>query len=58
MPKVKLQAMSMKGVVACVPEHEVSNEKDYPWFEPSEIRKVTAMVGKIPQSCNRQDLRI
>jgi len=45
MPKMKLQGMSMKGIVACVPEHEVSNEKDYPWFEPSEIRKVTAMVG-------------
>jgi len=35
----------MRGVVGCVPPKEVSNERDYPWFEPAEIRKVTAMAG-------------
>ncbi len=35
----------MRGVVACLPEKEVFNEKDYPWFELSEIRKITAMAG-------------
>lgn len=35
----------MRGVVGCVPSREVSNERDYPWFEPAEIRKVTAMAG-------------
>ena len=45
MPKVKMPGMSMRGIVACVPEREVFNEHDYPWFESAEIRKVTAMVG-------------
>jgi 3-oxoacyl-[acyl-carrier-protein] synthase-3 len=37
--------MSMRGVIACVPEKEVSNDRDYPWFDPSEIRKITSMAG-------------
>jgi 3-oxoacyl-[acyl-carrier-protein] synthase-3 len=35
----------MRGVVACVPEKEVRNERDYPWFEATEIRKITSMAG-------------
>ena len=45
MARSAMSGISMKGVVASVPEREVSNERDYPWFEASEIRKVTAMVG-------------
>jgi 3-oxoacyl-[acyl-carrier-protein] synthase III len=37
--------MSMRGVVACVPTKEVSNERDYPWFDAGEIRKITSMAG-------------
>jgi 3-oxoacyl-[acyl-carrier-protein] synthase-3 len=37
--------MAVRGIVWCVPEKQVSNEKDYPWFEPAEIRKITAMAG-------------
>jgi 3-oxoacyl-[acyl-carrier-protein] synthase-3 len=37
--------MAMRGVIACVPEKQVSNERDYPWFDPSEIRKITTMAG-------------
>lgn len=37
--------MAVRGVVSCVPPKQVSNETDYPWFDPAEIRKVTAMVG-------------
>jgi 3-oxoacyl-[acyl-carrier-protein] synthase III len=40
-----MTGMTLRGVVACLPEREVSNERDYPWFEPTEIRKVTSMVG-------------
>jgi len=42
---VTMRGMWMRGVVACVPEREVLNERDYPWFDPAEIRKITAMVG-------------
>lgn len=35
----------MRGVVACVPAKEVSNERDYPWFDASEVRKITSMAG-------------
>jgi 3-oxoacyl-[acyl-carrier-protein] synthase-3 len=37
--------MAVRGVIACVPEREVRNERDYPWFDASEIRKITAMAG-------------
>jgi 3-oxoacyl-[acyl-carrier-protein] synthase-3 len=37
--------MAMRGIIACVPETELRNDRDYPWFEPSEIRKITAMAG-------------
>jgi 3-oxoacyl-[acyl-carrier-protein] synthase-3 len=40
-----IAGMSVRGVVACVPEKEVRNERDYPWFEASEIRKITTMAG-------------
>jgi 3-oxoacyl-[acyl-carrier-protein] synthase III len=40
-----MKGMAMRGVVSCVPETEVCNDRDYPWFEASEVRKVTAMVG-------------
>ena len=39
MAQVSLSGMTVRGIVGCVPEKEVSNEKDYPWFEASEIRK-------------------
>ena len=45
MAQVSLPGMVVRGIVGCIPEREVSNEKDYPWFDPSEIRKVSAMVG-------------
>lgn len=45
MARSVMTGMSMKGIVACLPEREVFNDRDYPWFEPAEIRKVTAMVG-------------
>ena len=45
MARVSLTGMAIRAVVGCVPEKEVSNENDYPWFEPAEIRKVTAMAG-------------
>lgn len=37
--------MSVRGVVACIPEKEVRNERDYPWFDAAEIRKITSMAG-------------
>jgi 3-oxoacyl-[acyl-carrier-protein] synthase-3 len=37
--------MTVRGVVACVPEKEVRNERDYPWFDASDIRKITSMAG-------------
>lgn len=40
-----MHGMSVRGVIGCVPPKEVSNDKDYPWFEPADIRKVVAMVG-------------
>jgi 3-oxoacyl-[acyl-carrier-protein] synthase III len=45
MSQVSLFGMAVRGIVGCIPEKEVSNDKDYPWFEPAEIRKVTAMAG-------------
>jgi 3-oxoacyl-[acyl-carrier-protein] synthase-3 len=40
-----MTGMTLRGTVACLPEQVVSNERDYPWFEANEIRKVTSMVG-------------
>jgi 3-oxoacyl-[acyl-carrier-protein] synthase-3 len=40
-----MTGMVMRGVVSCVPEKEVINERDYPWFDASEIRKITSMAG-------------
>jgi 3-oxoacyl-[acyl-carrier-protein] synthase III len=40
-----IAGMSVRGIVACVPEKEVSNERDYPWFDASEVRKITSMAG-------------
>lgn len=45
MSRASMRGMSVRGVVGCVPEREVSNEEDYPWFDAAEIRKVTAMAG-------------
>lgn len=45
MARAAMHGMAMRGVVGCVPAKEVSNELDYPWFDPVEIRKVTAMAG-------------
>jgi 3-oxoacyl-[acyl-carrier-protein] synthase-3 len=45
MTKAVIGGMVVRGIVACVPEKQVSNERDYPWFEPGEIRKITAMAG-------------
>lgn len=45
MAKVSMIGMAVRGIVACVPPKKVSNETDFPWFEPAEIKKVTAMVG-------------
>ena len=43
--RVTMHGMAVRGVVGCVPSRTVSNDTDYPWFEPTEIRKVTAMAG-------------
>ena len=40
-----MHGMAVRGIVGCVPPKEVSNDTDYPWFDPAEIRKVVAMVG-------------
>jgi 3-oxoacyl-[acyl-carrier-protein] synthase III len=40
-----MTGMTTRGIVACVPEKEVSNERDYPWFDATEIRKITSMAG-------------
>ncbi len=45
MGQASMHGMRVRGVVGCVPPRQVSNEQDYPWFEPAEIRKVTAMAG-------------
>jgi len=45
MSKVAMKGMAVRGIVSCVPEQEVFNDRDYPWFEPLEIRKIKAMVG-------------
>jgi 3-oxoacyl-[acyl-carrier-protein] synthase-3 len=45
MAQVSLTGMAVRGIVGCIPPKEVSNDKDYPWFEAAEIRKITAMAG-------------
>jgi len=40
-----MKGMLICGVVSCIPASEIQNDRDYPWFEPSEIRKVTTMAG-------------
>ena len=45
MPRSMMTGMVLRGVASCVPEKEVFNDRDYPWFEPVEIRKVTGMAG-------------
>lgn len=40
-----MSGMAVRGVIACVPQREISNERDYPWFDATEIRKITAMAG-------------
>lgn len=45
MAQVSMSGMAVRGIVACVPPGKVSNETDYPWFEPLEIKKITAMAG-------------
>jgi 3-oxoacyl-[acyl-carrier-protein] synthase-3 len=40
-----MKGMAVRGVMACVPPREISNERDYPWFDATEIRKITAMAG-------------
>jgi 3-oxoacyl-[acyl-carrier-protein] synthase III len=45
MAKSIMKRMAVRGVLACLPEGEVSNERDYPWFHADEIRKITAMAG-------------
>jgi 3-oxoacyl-[acyl-carrier-protein] synthase III len=45
MAQGSLAGMTVRGIVGCIPPKEVSNENDYPWFQPAEIRKVTAMAG-------------
>src|SRR5689334_16803229 len=45
MARVTMHGMAVRGVVGCVPPRTVSNDTDYPWFDPTEIRKVTAMAG-------------
>jgi 3-oxoacyl-[acyl-carrier-protein] synthase-3 len=45
MAQSSISGMTVRGIVGCIPEKQISNDKDYPWFEPAEIRKVTAMAG-------------
>ncbi len=45
MARSMMNGMVLRGVVSCVPEKEVFNDRDYPWFEPGEIRKVVGMAG-------------
>lgn len=45
MAKAIMKGMAVRGVTACVPPREISNERDYPWFDATEIRKITAMAG-------------
>jgi 3-oxoacyl-[acyl-carrier-protein] synthase-3 len=45
MTRATIEGMAMRGVIACVPPREVSNERDYPWFSPAEVRKITSMAG-------------
>jgi 3-oxoacyl-[acyl-carrier-protein] synthase-3 len=45
MAKSIMKGMAVRGVIACTPSREISNERDYPWFDAMEIRKITAMAG-------------
>src|SRR3990167_9206517 len=45
MAKSTMKGMALRGVIACIPPREMSNERDYPWFDATEIRKITAMAG-------------
>jgi 3-oxoacyl-[acyl-carrier-protein] synthase-3 len=45
MAKSIMKGMVVRGVIACTPSREISNERDYPWFDATEIRKITAMAG-------------
>jgi 3-oxoacyl-[acyl-carrier-protein] synthase-3 len=45
MAKSIMKGMAVRGVIACVPLREISNERDHPWFDATEIRKITAMAG-------------
>lgn len=45
MAQASMTGMAVRGIVGCIPPKEVFNETDYPWFEPAEIKKVTAMAG-------------
>ena len=45
MAKSIMKGMAVRGVIACIPPREISNERDYPWFDATEIRKITAMAG-------------
>src|SRR5512141_1210078 len=45
MAQVSMHGMTVRGIVGCVPPKEISNDNDYPWFDPADIRKVTAMAG-------------
>jgi 3-oxoacyl-[acyl-carrier-protein] synthase-3 len=45
MAKAIMKGMAVRGVIACVPPREINNERDYPWFAATEIRKITAMAG-------------
>ena len=40
-----MKGMALRGIVSCVPEREIINERDFPWFDSADIRKITAMVG-------------
>src|SRR6476469_3898185 len=45
MAQSSISGMIVRGIVGCVPEKQISNDKDYPWFDPADIRKVTSMAG-------------
>ncbi|MEW5977964.1 MAG: ketoacyl-ACP synthase III [Acidobacteriota bacterium] len=45
MARSVMSGMVMQGVVACLPLQEVFNNRDYPWFDAGEIRKITALAG-------------
>ncbi len=45
MAKSIMKGMAVRGVMACLPSREIDNEADYPWFDATVTRKITAMVG-------------